>query len=30
MTTVGFGNPLCILPFDHRGSFQKNNVWMGR
>jgi hypothetical protein len=29
MTTVGFGNPLYILPSDHRGSFQ-NNVWMGR
>src|SRR5271169_5546042 len=23
MTTVGFDNPLYILPFDHRGSFQK-------
>jgi len=24
MTTLGFNQPLYILPFDHRGSFQKN------
>jgi hypothetical protein len=23
MTTPGFDKPLYILPFDHRGSFQK-------
>src|SRR5215470_6781577 len=23
MTTIGFDRPLYILPFDHRGSFQK-------
>src|SRR5438132_13907136 len=23
MTTLGFDKPLYILPFDHRGSFQK-------
>jgi myo-inositol catabolism protein IolC len=23
MTTAGFDNPLYVLPFDHRGSFQK-------
>jgi myo-inositol catabolism protein IolC len=23
MTPLGFNKPLCILPFDHRGSFQK-------
>jgi hypothetical protein len=23
MTTLGFDQPLYILPFDHRGSFQK-------
>ena len=23
MTTIGFNKPLYILPFDHRGSFQK-------
>jgi hypothetical protein len=23
MTTLGFDGPLYILPFDHRGSFQK-------
>jgi len=22
MTTIGFNEPLYILPFDHRGSFQ--------
>ena len=30
MTTVGFDQPLYILPFDHRGSFQKNMFgWHG-
>jgi len=29
MTTPGFDKPLCILPFDHRGSFQKKMFgWM--
>jgi 5-dehydro-2-deoxygluconokinase len=23
MTSLGFDKPLYILPFDHRGSFQK-------
>src|SRR6476619_2814150 len=31
MTTVGFDKPLYILPFDHRGSFQKQMFgWAGR
>ena len=30
MKTVGFDNPLYILPFDHRGSFQKKLFgWSG-
>ena len=30
MKTVGFNNPLYILPFDHRGSFQKKMFgWTG-
>ncbi len=30
MTTIGFNQPLYILPFDHRGSFQKNMFgWRG-
>src|ERR1700719_2923169 len=30
MTTIGFDRPLYILPFDHRGSFQKNLFgWSG-
>jgi len=30
MTTLGFNQPLYILPFDHRGSFQKNMFgWHG-
>jgi hypothetical protein len=29
MTTLGFDNPLYILPFDHRGSLEKD-VRMGR
>jgi len=30
MTTIGFNEPLYILPFDHRGSFQtKMFGWMG-
>ena len=31
MTTLGFNQPLYILPFDHRGSFQKNMFgWHGK
>jgi myo-inositol catabolism protein IolC len=31
MTTLGFNQPLYILPFDHRGSFQKNMFgWDGK
>jgi 5-dehydro-2-deoxygluconokinase len=31
MTTLGFNQPLYILPFDHRGSFQKNLFgWHGQ
>jgi 5-dehydro-2-deoxygluconokinase len=31
MTTVGFDKPLYILPFDHRGAFQKQMFgWTGR
>jgi len=31
MTTRGFNQPLYILPFDHRGSFQKNMFgWDGK
>ena len=30
MTTIGFDQPLYILPFDHRGSFQtKMFGWKG-
>jgi myo-inositol catabolism protein IolC len=30
MTTLGFDKPLYILPFDHRGSFQKKLFgWVG-
>jgi len=30
VTTLGFDQPLYILPFDHRGSFQKNMFgWQG-
>ena len=30
MNTIGFDQPLYILPFDHRGSFQKNLFgWQG-
>jgi len=30
MTTIGFNDPLYILPFDHRGSFQtKMFGWSG-
>jgi hypothetical protein len=30
MTGLGFNQPLCILPFDHRGSFQtKMFGWKG-
>src|SRR5271166_4757320 len=30
MTTLGFNQPLYILPFDHRGSFQKKMLgWDG-
>jgi 5-dehydro-2-deoxygluconokinase len=30
MTTIGFDRPLYILPFDHRGSFQKKMFgWNG-
>ena len=30
MTTIGFNEPLYILPFDHRGSFQSNMFgWSG-
>ena len=30
MTTIGFDRPLYILPFDHRGSFQKKMLgWAG-
>jgi len=31
MTNLGFNQPLYILPFDHRGSFQKNMFgWDGK
>ena len=31
MTVVGFNQPLYVLPFDHRGSFQtKMFGWTGR
>ena len=31
MTTLGFNQPLYILPFDHRGSFQENMFgWHGK
>ena len=31
MTTVGFDQPLYVLPFDHRGSFQtKMFGWKGK
>ena len=30
MKTLGYNKPLYILPFDHRGSFQKNLFgWSG-
>ena len=30
MTELGFDQPLCILPFDHRGSFQSGLFgWKG-
>jgi 5-dehydro-2-deoxygluconokinase len=30
MTTIGFDRPLYVLPFDHRGTFQKNMFgWTG-
>jgi hypothetical protein len=30
MTSVGFNKPLYMLPFDHRGSFQKKMFgWEG-
>ena len=29
--TIGYDRPLYVLPFDHRGTFQKNMFgWTGR